>query len=50
MTMKCKDSAGVIRNVTWRIFKANCPKLNQICSGQSEAYVAAITVCNQSLF
>lgn len=35
---------------TWRRFKANCPKTNQLCSAQSEAYVAAVTVCNQRLF
>ena len=35
--------------VTWRSFRAQCPKVNQLCSNQSEAFVAAITVCNQKL-
>ncbi len=35
---------------TWRKFRVSCPKLNQLCSTQSEAWVAAITVCNQRLF
>ncbi len=35
---------------TWRKFRVNCPKLNQLCSTQSEAWVAAVTVCNQRLF
>ena len=34
---------------TWRKFKARCPKVNFQCSGLSEAYVAAVTVCNQAL-
>lgn len=36
--------------VTWRKFKANCPRLNQQCSQLSEAYVPAVTVCRQRLF
>ncbi len=35
---------------TWRLFYVSCPKLNQLCSTTSSAYVAAITVCNQQLF
>lgn len=35
---------------TWRKFRVNCPKLNQLCSNLSEAWVAAVTVCNQRLF
>jgi hypothetical protein len=35
---------------TWRKFRVSCPKLNQLCSAQSEAWVAAVTVCNQRLF
>jgi len=35
---------------TWRKFRVSCPKLNQLCSTRSEAWVAAITVCNQRLY
>jgi hypothetical protein len=35
---------------TWRRFRVNCPKVNFQCSTLSEAWVAAITVCNQRLF
>lgn len=35
---------------TWRRFRVNCPKVNFQCSNLSEAWVAAITVCNQRLF
>lgn len=35
---------------TWRKFRVQCPKLNSVCSTQSEAWVPAITVCNQRLF
>lgn len=35
---------------TWRKFKVNCPKTNFQCSNLSEAWVAAVTVCNQRLF
>jgi hypothetical protein len=34
----------------WRKFRVSCPKLNQLCSNLSEAWVAAITVCNQHLY
>lgn len=34
----------------WRKFRVNCPKINMQCSALSEAWVAAITVCNQKLF
>jgi len=46
----CLKSNGTHRCTTWRKFKAKCPKVNFQCSGRSEAYVAAVTVCNQSLF
>jgi len=36
--------------VTMRLFQVACPKLNQICSTQSQAFVSAITICNQRLF
>lgn len=52
--MRClKSGSGntaVYTTVTWRIFYANCPKLNQLCSKFSSGYVAAVTVCNQRLF
>lgn len=35
---------------TWRKFRVNCPKVNFMCSNLSEAWVAAVTVCNQRLF
>lgn len=35
---------------TWRKFKVSCPKINSLCSSLSEAYLPAITVCNQRLF
>jgi hypothetical protein len=35
---------------TWRKFRVNCPKVNFLCSNLSEAWVAAVTVCNQKLF
>lgn len=43
--MKCGT-----RTVTWRLFYAQCPKLNQLCSRWSKAYVPAVTVCIQRLF
>jgi len=36
-------------NVWWKLFYANCPKINQLCSAQSRAYVPAVTVCVQNL-
>lgn len=35
---------------TWRKFRVQCPKVNMLCSTRSEAWVAAVTVCNQGLF
>lgn len=46
----CKTGANSFNCVTWRLFVAACPGVNQLCSGKSSAYVAAITVCNQNLF
>lgn len=53
--LKCvrgQDAQGddIVTCATWRKFRVQCPKLNQQCSTLSEAYVAAITVCNQRLF
>jgi hypothetical protein len=49
---KGDDSNGdpILTCATWRKFRVNCPKVNFQCSSRSEAYVAAITVCNQRLF
>ncbi len=47
--MRCKTSTGTYRTVTWRLFYASCPKLNQNCGG-SGAYVAAVTCCALNLF
>ncbi len=44
------DDANVYTCATWRKFRAACPKITQLCSGKSEAYVAAVTVCYQKLF
>jgi hypothetical protein len=49
---KGDDSNGdpILTCASWRKFRVNCPKVNFQCSSRSEAYVAAITVCNQRLF
>jgi len=46
------DSEGepIYTCATWRKFRVSCPKVNFQCSTLSEAWVAAITVCNQRLF
>lgn len=36
--------------VTSKFFFVRCPRVNQLCSSTSGAFVAAITVCNQRLF
>ena len=46
----CLKSDATYTCATWRKFRVQCPKVNQLCSTQSEAWVAAITVCNQALF
>lgn len=48
--MRCKKSDGNYTTVTWRLFYPNCPKINSLCFAQRGAYVAAVTVCVQSLF
>lgn len=50
--LKGADQMGdpIFTCATWRLFKVQCPKVNQQCSSLSDAYVAAITVCNQKLF
>ena len=49
---KGNDEMGdpIFTCATWRLFKVQCPKVNFLCSNLSDAYVAAITVCNQKLF
>lgn len=34
----------------WRKFRVSCPKINQLCSNMSEAFLPSITVCNQGLY
>ena len=34
----------------WKYFLADCPRLNQLCSGKSGAWLPAITICGQRLF
>ncbi len=50
INLYCKKTDEVFVCATWRSFIASCPKVNQLCSGKSQAWVAAITVCNQQLF
>jgi hypothetical protein len=46
----CLKPNGVYTCATWRKFRVSCPKVNFQCSTLSEAWVAAVTVCNQQLF
>lgn len=50
--LKGTDNNGdpIYTCATWRKFRVNCPKVNFLCSSLSEAWVAAVTVCNQKLF
>lgn len=50
--LKGNDANGdpIYTCATWRKFRVNCPKVNFLCSNLSEAWVPAITVCNQRLF
>ena len=50
--LKGNDTQGapIYTCATWKSFRANCPKNNSQCSSLSEAWVAAVTVCNQKLF
>ena len=48
--MRCRKSDGTFVTAIWKIFRATCPNTNLSCSNTSEAYVAAVTVCAQSLF
>lgn len=50
--LKGLDNSGnpIFTCATWRKFRVSCPKINQSCNSLSEAWVAAITVCNQRLF
>lgn len=40
----------VTETIEWKFFKANCPAINQLCSGKSAAWVPVVTVCHQRLF
>jgi hypothetical protein len=50
--LKGSDDQGdpIYTCATWRKFRVSCPKVNRQCSNLSEAWVAAITVCNQRLY
>ena len=50
--LKGYDDSGdpIFTCAKWRLFKVNCSKINSLCTNLSEAYVAAITVCNQHLY
>lgn len=51
--MRCKitalDGSTEIVERFWKEFQVSCPKINQLCSGRSSAFVSAITVCVQGL-
>jgi hypothetical protein len=53
LIMRCKylNAQGTLTSttVTWRIFRAKCPKINANCTG-SAAYLPAISVCIYKLF
>ena len=54
-TMHCvhKDHNGVEldqREVCWRQFVPDCPAINFMCNPIAGAFVAATTVCQQSLW
>lgn len=44
------QSQPVYTCAAWRRFRVQCPKINQLCNSRSEAWVAAVTVCNQHLY
>lgn len=47
----CENPEGTpLTERQMRFFLANCPRVNQLCSQFSGAWVAAATVCNQRLF
>lgn len=50
--VKSFDDEGnkVFTCTTKRLFKVSCASVNRQCSARSEAFVAAVTVCNQRLF
>lgn len=50
---KCKRTAENPVNTqcnNMELFYATCPKLNQLCNKLSNAYVASVVICRQSLF
>lgn len=44
------DGTPIYNCTTKRYFLVNCPKINQLCSNLSGAWVSAVTCCNQRLF
>ena len=51
--MRCKKSDGNYTVAKWRYFYPQCTRANivsGVCHGKAGAYVAAVTVCAQSLF
>lgn len=48
--MRCKLPDGTITTVTWRLFYANCRRVNLLCNAGSNAFVAAAIICRQRLF
>jgi hypothetical protein len=50
--LKSEDEEGnkVYTCTTKKLFKVTCNKVNRQCNSRSQAFVAAVTVCNQRLF
>lgn len=48
--MRCKKSDGSYVTATMKVYYADCTNRNLMCNSSSNAYVPAITVCQQSLF
>lgn len=52
LTQYCARSNSRVAKICggWKYFMADCPKNNQMCSGMSGGWVAAVTVCGQRLY
>ncbi len=50
ISFRCLRPDGAYSLVGMRFFFVTCSKINQQCSAQSGAFVAAATVCGQNLF
>jgi len=48
--MLCKKSDGTYTYAQWRLFYAQCPKINSMCNANSSGYVSASQVCQLSLW